>query len=134
MSGLRTACSTVWAALLLALPASAAPLAPVDLARAFADCAGRYSALTEHFWMFDGAASDGTARRRDQFAALLDAIGPDLPPTEAARIMEWRVAAWAAQRALLEKSAFAADPGQRRRADALATGYVATCDRLIVGT
>jgi hypothetical protein len=46
--------------------------------------------------MFDGPASEVTARKREQFADLLYAIAPDLSPREAARIMEWRVAARAA--------------------------------------
>jgi hypothetical protein len=134
MRGIGLICSTLSAALMLAPPAAAAPLTPQEQAQAFADCAGRMTALTEHQWMFDGPASEATARRRDQFADLLDALAPDLGPQSAARIMEWRVAARAAQRTLLDLSAFSADPRQRQRADALAKGYVTTCDRLIVGT
>jgi hypothetical protein len=134
MRGIGHTCSTLWAALLLALPAAAASLSLAEQARVFADCAGRYAALTEHQWMFDGPASEVTARKRDQFAALLEAIAPDLAPQDTARILEWRVAAKVAQRAVLDLSAFNPDPLQRQRADALATAYVTTCDRLIVGT
>jgi hypothetical protein len=122
------------AALLLALPVSAAPLSLTEQARVFADCAGRYAALTEHQWMFDGPASEVTARKRDQFAALLEAIAPDLAPQDTARIMEWRVAAKAAQRAVLDLSAFAADTRQRERATATAARVIGACDRMIVGT
>ncbi len=134
MRGIGPFCSTLWAALALALPATAAPLTLTEQARVFADCAGRYAALTEHQWMFDGPASEATARKRDQFAALLEAIAPDLAPQDTARIMEWRVAARAAQRAVLDLSIFAADAGQRARATAAATRVVGTCDRMIVGT
>ena len=134
MRGVGPICSTFWAALLLALPASGAPFTPLDQARAFADCAGRLAALTEHQWMFDGPASEGTARRRDQFVALLEAIAPDLAPQDTAQIMEWRVAAKAAQRAVLDLSAFAPDSRQRARTTAAATRVIGTCDRMIVGT
>jgi hypothetical protein len=36
----RTLLADLWAALLLALPVSAAPLTPHEQAKAFADCAG----------------------------------------------------------------------------------------------
>jgi hypothetical protein len=126
--------STLGAALLLALPAAGAPLSLSEQARVFADCAGRYAAMTEHLWMVDGPASDLSARHRDQFRDLLDAIAPDLTPADAAQLITWRVTARAAQRTLLDISAFVADDAQRRRAAELAADYLATCDRLIAGT
>lgn len=90
----------------------------------FADCTGRYSATVEHLWMFDGAAADRAAVRRDAFADLLAAL-PD-PQDMKAR----RVAAKAAQRHLLDRAAFSGD----LRAGRLARDYLGACDSLLTGT
>ena len=118
---------------MLALPAAAAPMTLLEQARVFSDRAGRYAGMTEHQWMFDGPASEDSARRRDQFADLPSAVSPDPEPQVTAEILEWRVAARAAQRELLDTAAFVADRGRQQRAGRLASGYLVACDRLIAG-
>jgi hypothetical protein len=126
-------CLALRAVLLLALPAAAAPMTLLEQARVFSDRAGRYAGMTEHQWMFDGPASEDSARRRDQFADLPSAVSPDREPQVTAEILEWRVAARAAQRELLDTAAFVADRSRQQRAGRLASGYLAACDRLIAG-
>lgn len=118
--------------MVFALALSGAPAAladdPSQMLRAFADCTGRYTALTEHLWLFDGAASDGTAARRDAFADLVEAALPDAG-VSAVTARGWRIEARAAQAALLSAATFRRDG----RAAAAATAWLARCDRLLPG-
>ena len=94
MGGLKTFRTLVLA---LILPAAAPACAgePLEMLRVFADCTGRYTAVTEHLWLFDGAASEDTAARRNQFADLVEAVAPDAD-VPASTILGWRIAARAA--------------------------------------
>lgn len=103
---------------------AASPAAADDLLRIFADCAGRYSAETEHRWLVDPADADGFEARRDQFADLAASLG------DGPQVMGWRLAAKAAQRALLMQATFAANERAARTALALR----AACDRLLPGS
>jgi hypothetical protein len=114
-----------------AAPAVAAPATPQELARTFADCAGRYSAEAEHLWLTGTADPARTERRRNDFADLTEAIAPDLPGDLAATLLGLRVSAKAAQRHLLETASFATRTSERQRAAALASGFIAACDRLL---
>lgn len=117
MDGLRTL-----VACLVGLTAS--PAAADDLLRMFADCAGRYSAETEHGWLVDPAGSDVRQQRRDQFADLAGALG------DGTQVMAWRVAAKAAQRDLLMQGSF----GQNEKASRTALALREACDRLLPGS
>ena len=135
MSGLRTLLLGLTAAASLAQGAQAVPASPSERAHLFATCTGRLSALEEHQWLFDGAASEATRRQKDALAALLDAV---LPDAEAAGLprhqpLAWRVAAKAAQAALLQDAAFATDPLRRDPSRRAADDHVADCLRLILG-
>jgi hypothetical protein len=132
MCGLRTVRASILALAALGGPCTASPV--TDLARDFADCAGRYAALAEHQWMFDGPASDQSLRRRDIFADLVQAVLPDLPPEVAPALFDRRVAARAAQRGLLDAARFGRQAGHRAQAAARATAYIRACDRLAAGT
>lgn len=117
MDGLRTII-----ACLVGLTAS--PSAADDLLRMFADCAGRYSAETEHGWLVDPAGSAEAQWRRDQFVDLAGALG------SGPQVMGWRVAAKAAQRELLMQATFAANEVASRTALAAREA----CDRLLPGS
>lgn len=121
MGGLRTSFAAV--CLTLAASGAGAEAFRPDLGRIFAACAGRYSALTEHLWLHDGPASEDAARRRDLFVELAEAAA------EPALALNWRVAAKAAQRHLLDAAAFGpqGDAGRHARA------ALAACDRLLLG-
>jgi hypothetical protein len=127
MGGLRTYLTLVLA---LTFPA-AGPACADEMAetlRIFADCAGRYAAVTEHLWLFDGPASEGSAARRDDFTDLVAAVVPDAD-VPLATVRGWRIEAWAAQGALLSAATFRRDA----RADAVARDHIARCDRLLPG-
>jgi hypothetical protein len=97
----------------------------------FAECAGRYSAQAEHMWLVGTGGSDRPAARRNAFADLIDAIAPDLPPELSGRLLGLRVSAKAAQRQLLDRAEFGTRAQDRQRAAALASGFIAECDRLL---
>jgi hypothetical protein len=107
-----------------ATPAAAGD--PVQTLRAFADCAGRYTAETEHLWLFDGPASENIAARRDAFADLVGALAPDAG-VDMAILRGWRVEARAAQGALLSAATFRRDA----QAGVVARAYIHRCDRLL---
>lgn len=117
MDGLRTLI-----ACLVGLTAS--PAAADGLLRMFADCAGRYSAETEHGWLIHPEDSDTYRIRRDQFADLAAALG------DGPQVMGWRVAAKAAQRDLLMQATFAGND----RASRTALAARQACDRLLPGS
>ncbi|MGQ0564236.1 MAG: hypothetical protein ACT4OK_04095 [Gemmobacter sp.] len=127
MGDMRTCCLLVLA---LTLPAVAVARAAdmTETLHAFADCAGRYTAVTEHLWLFDGQASEATASRRDAFADLVAAVAPDANVTPAT-LRAWRIEARAAQGALLAAATFRRDA----RAGAVARMHIARCDRLLPG-
>ncbi|MFT7058805.1 MAG: hypothetical protein ACJASV_001308 [Pseudorhodobacter sp.] len=103
-----------------------------DLVQLFADCAGRYSALTEHLWLWDGPASDPAALKRDQFAALLDAVLPAPNGIEARQALALRIEAKAAQRALLDRSAFRTAASGQDHAIVQAQLHLTRCESLLL--
>jgi hypothetical protein len=117
MDGLRTLIACL-------VGVTASPAAADDLLRMFADCAGRYSAETEHGWLISPENSDVFQQRRDQFADLAGALG------DGPHVMGWRVAAKAAQRDLLMQATFAGNDKASRTALALREA----CDRLLPGS
>lgn len=82
------------------------PGAADPLAREFALCAGRYSALVEHQWLVDGLASEATALTRDAFVQMIEAVSP---PDLARKALHWRIEAKVAQAALLSRAWTAGD-------------------------
>lgn len=101
-------------------------LSPEDLGRIFADCAGRYSAFTEHLWAVDGPASVEAGRRRDLFVDLAEAAG------SGHRALGWRVSAKAVQRQLLDSATYTTGSRAERAGD-LARRALARCDQLLLG-
>ncbi|WP_141246538.1 hypothetical protein [Actibacterium ureilyticum] len=112
------------------LPASAA-----ERLRVFADCAGRLSALEEQQRLFDGAASERTARLKTVFDDLITATLPDARQTgiSGRTALHWQVSAKLAQAALLQSAVFGDRPARSARDRALADRYLASCHRLILG-
>lgn len=115
--------------------AAALPVSPVERALAFATCAGRYSALVEHLYLFDGAAAEARASERDAFVDLLDAVLPfaldDGLPAD--RPMALRVGAKAVQTALLSRATFGSDPVVAETARQMAEQRLADCGTLMLG-
>ncbi len=121
------------AALAPARPGAAQSLPATDLARMFADCTGRYSALMEYLWVVDGPASVAAARRRDLLADLTEAALPLPDPAWASRAMAWRIEAKAAQRQLLDRATWGRPGPDSSHARSRAEAYIADCDRLLAG-
>ena len=124
--------------LVLIAAAGAAPAAGVALpqderaqVRVFATCAGRMSAVVEFQWMFDGAASERSARVREGFLALLEAsVGGAASPREA---LAWRIEAKMAQAQLLTLQTFGTDPRAARAAARASSLYLGECAGLLLG-
>jgi len=133
MIGLKTLAGGLCVAAGLA-QATPIPVTPTEQVRVFAICAGRFSALTQHQWLTDGPASEATERLRDAFAELLDAVGPAAREAGLPEGQEtgWRVEAWADERALLTRAAFAQEPRDRDRAAAAAQAKLEMCRGLIL--
>ena len=116
---------------LAALGAPAFAGQSLDLAREFANCTGRYSALMEHEWLMGTTGAGATRARRNAFAELVAAVAaPDNGP----RLLAWRIEAKAAQARLLQHAAFATDPAARDTAERRAAGLIAACDQLMLGS
>lgn len=121
--------TTLLGTALLIQPAPSAALSD-DPVRLFATCAGRMSAVMEHQWLTDGPASELSRTLRDGHLALLEA---SMTADQAAKALNWRVEAKAAQAALLSLAAFGPDPTARQRAYARAQALVADCSALLLG-
>jgi hypothetical protein len=121
------------AAITAATQAAALPHSPTKRAELFAQCAGWLLALEEQQWLFDGPASEQTARYRAAFLDLLEATIPAATeqglPAELP--MSWRVIARAEQRTLLQQARFATDPLARAPADATARARIESCIGLL---
>lgn len=125
MSGLKTRALGLIALVLSGLPAKAT----TDLPRTFADCAGRFSATLEHAWLMQDSRADEFASHRRTFLSLLEATGAD---TDGA-MLNRRVAAKAAQAALLQQAAFGTASDASRWANDRAEAQLATCRLLLLG-
>lgn len=86
-----------------------------DLARTFAQCSGRLSALMEHQFIVDGPASERTRTERDQMVELLETVAGQGP-----QVMQWRISAKVAQADIFARLRVDPDNDRlRRRALAL---------------
>ena len=135
MSGMKTILFLILAHVPLAAAATGLPHSPIERVRIFATCAGRLSALEEQQRLFDGAASDRTARQKTIFDSLIAATLPDARAHGLAgrAALHWQVDAKMAQAALLQTAVFGGDQARTVRARRLADGYLAGCRRLILG-
>ncbi|SIS99923.1 hypothetical protein SAMN05421774_10413 [Gemmobacter megaterium] len=91
----------------------------------FASCAGRLSALMEHQWLMDPAASDRTDGLRRQVLELLAAVAQDRPAAQAAMML--RIETKAAHAALLSAATFGANAAasdQARRLERACTSLL----------
>lgn len=113
----------------LAAKTSASPAAPDGQLRRFAECAGRLSALMEHQWMFDGAASEQTKTQR---AAVIDLISATMNPDQGRQVLHWRLVAKHAQSVLLTRATFNNDPADAAWAQARAVSLTQDCTGLLL--
>ena len=105
-----------------------------DLPRTFAECAGRYAALTEFLWRFGESPALQTAtRRRNDFTDLLNAAEPDLSAPAARSALYLRIEVKASHSALLAAYDYSRTPDQRRQAEIRSDGLLAPCDSLLPG-
>jgi len=118
-------------ALLLAAPAAATPSGATDLARLFAACTGRYSAMMEHDWLM-GRPGTAPQDSRALFESLLEAVqteadltGPD--------ILHLRISAKHALAALLQRADLSPDAATARRALRLAQLHIGQCRAVLLG-
>jgi hypothetical protein len=103
---------------------------PPDQLQFFATCAGRLSAQMEHQWMFDGPASEVTAKQNQAVVEMLEAITePDHRPI----VMGWRIEAKVAHRALLSSAALNTDPRRAATSDRHAQHLIAPCTAMLLG-
>ena len=135
MGGLRTHILGALMALTLPLTGAAAlPADPVEQARVFASCLGRFSAEMEHDWLMGG---DGEAARKERrlFESLLDAVLPDASRggLGGARLLHMRIEAKHAQARLLQAAQFQDDPRRAERAGRVALRHVSQCRALVLG-
>lgn len=123
------------ASLFLAAPGNALPATMEERVKVFAQCTGRFSALMEHQWMFDGDASEETALRRADFNAMLDAVLPlalerGLTGTTA---LHWQLEAKMAQAVLLQQAVFGQNPARAQAAARSAANHLELCNHLLLG-
>ncbi|MEM9785214.1 MAG: hypothetical protein AAF801_01840 [Pseudomonadota bacterium] len=95
----------------------------------FATCAGRLSAQMEFQWMFDGPASEQTARHRAAMINLIDAV---MDPDEGRTVLHWRISAKLAQSALLTRATFNDDAGDAAWAAQTAARLTNECTSIIL--
>ena len=125
-------------AISISQPAAALPSHPVEMARVFADCAGRMTAMAQH------AGEDGSSphavsgvpatQRAELFTLMLEAVEPDarflgLRPDE---LLQRRLSAKAAQWILLNMADAGVHSASARAARSVAS-RIEACDRLILG-
>lgn len=125
MSGLKTLAPGLVALTLSTLPARAM----TDLPNTFADCAGQFSATMEHAWLMQDPRAEEFDGHRQAFLSLLEAVGAE--PDGA--MLNRRIAAKAAQAALLQQAAFGTDSDASRWAGRRAEAQLATCKLLLLG-
>lgn len=113
----------------LVLGGSPAPGAADPLLREFAVCAGRLSAIMEDQWMFDGPASEQTA---EELGAMVSLIEASMEPGAGAQVMDWRIKAKVAQRALLAQARLAQDARGAETAEARAEALATSCRAMVL--
>ncbi len=104
--------------------ASGSPGAADSQLRSFAACAGRLSAMMEHQWMFDGAASERTKAQR---AAVIELINAIMEPAQGRDVLHWRLMAKHAQSVLLTRATFNDDPDDAAWAETQAVRLTQDC-------
>ena len=111
------------------------PISVGQRASAFALCTGAYTAVAEHSAMFDSEATELAAKRRADFAQLLDAVHPHALAYGLRKvdITATRVQARADMRTLLSAAKFSQEHERAVPAQAAIEARLAHCDRLLLG-
>ncbi|MBW4708183.1 hypothetical protein KX928_10345 [Roseobacter sp. YSTF-M11] len=100
-----------------------------DMSRAFAGCAGRFSAETEHAWLTGSDRADHLQNRRATFVSLLEAT---IDEGDQRRMLSYRIDAKFAHAALLQTATFGQDDDHAAAARQLADLYLLNCSRLLL--
>jgi hypothetical protein len=114
----------------LMLGAASSSGAADPMLKQFSTCAGRLSAIMEDQWMFDGPGSERTA---SELRAMVAVIEASAAPSEGRQVLDWRIKAKVAQRALLHQARFASDGQLAKTAAARAEALAADCRSLLLG-
>lgn len=135
MGFLKIFSCAVLASLTLASTVWGMSYSPSERLRIFATCAGRLSALEEHQRLFDGPASEITARQKARFDEIIAALLPHavdhgMPGRQA---LAWQIEAKMAQAVLLQRAAFHRDSLLASRARSAARTRLSACDGLLLG-
>jgi hypothetical protein len=100
------------------------------LLQQFSTCAGRFSALMEEQWMFDGPGSERTEAELHAMVTLIEA---SMAPSQGRQVLGWRVNAKVVQRALLHQARFSQDTRIAKTAAARAEALTAECRAMLLG-
>lgn len=130
---------TIFGAALALISANTAvqalPHSPSARVQVFATCAGRLSALEEHQRMFDGPASEVTAKHKATFDDVIAALLPDahkqgMPRRQA---LIWQVEAKMSQAVLMQQATFGTDARRVQAAKQAAQARIDECSGLLLG-
>ncbi len=103
--------------------------ANTDLVNAFAGCAGRFSAETEHAWLMGDDRADHFQSQRATFVSLLEATVDD---HDRRQVLSYRIEVKLAHSALLTTASFAEDDERAATAHDLANAYLLSCGQLLL--
>ncbi len=130
------ACTLAAAAFLTTtLPAAPAlALSPAEQARAFATCAGRYSALATRQSATHDPGSQATRALLTSFETLLAATLPDAQAAgiDARRARSWHASGWSEMARLMRLQQRSTDAAHADRASRDMDRHLTTCRRLIL--
>jgi len=123
---------TILTSLALAWPATTVSATEADpQLRFFATCAGRLSALMEHQWNHDTAASETTSMQRAEMIALVSSI---MPADAGRAVLMLRVEAKHAQAGLLRRAVHAKNPDEAAWAQGRSAALVSECTSILLGS
>ncbi len=118
-----------FALLVLLTGTSASSMTAETQLRLFANCAGRLTAELEHAWLLDTGSASMIENQRAQVVDLLSAV---IPPDRGWEVLNWRIDARAAQRALLQRATFGKDTHDAQWARDAAALYLNDCTGLLL--
>ncbi|MEM6408516.1 MAG: hypothetical protein AAF700_08870 [Pseudomonadota bacterium] len=120
---------------LMCAPAvSAIPISPSERAQAFAQCAGRYSAMANHITEASSETFETVRERKALFDMMLEAVLPaavayGMPKAQATT---WKFDAWRNHAAILNDANYSVDHRRAQNARAASEKMIAECRRLIL--
>ncbi|MEM7471388.1 MAG: hypothetical protein AAF340_08550 [Pseudomonadota bacterium] len=113
---------------------AAIPISPSERAQAFAQCAGRYSAMANHITHASAETFETVRSRLAIFDMMLEAVLPaavayGMPEKQAAN---WKFDAWRNHAAILNDANYSFDTRRAENARAASEKMIAECRSLIL--